>query len=228
MSKFIDMSNKIYNNWKVLYRIDDNNNGKKPTIMYKAICLLCGKEYEVRGVSVRNGTSQCCKSCSKSMSRKGKKIKNNIYIEKEDCYEMMLKNNKIVKFDKEDFNLINKYFWNTTNTNYVYTRYMGKWIYMHRLIMQKELNNKPQLDIDHINHNTLDNRKCNLRLATKSQNSMNRKSKGYYYDKRCNKYIVRIKFNNKTILIGRFENEKDAVKARKEAENKYYGEFAFK
>ena len=155
MSKFIDMSNKIYNNWKVLYRIDDNNNGKKPTIMYKAICLLCGKEYEVRGVSVRNGTSQCCKSCSKSMSRKGKKIKNNIYVEKEDCYEMMLKNNKIVKFDKEDFNLINKYFWNITNTNYVYTRYMGKWIYMHRLIMQKELNNKPQLDIDHINHNTL-------------------------------------------------------------------------
>ena len=196
--------------------------------MYKAICLLCGKEYEVRGVSVRNGTSQCCKSCSKSMSRKGKKIKNNIYVEKEDCYEMMLKNNKIVKFDKEDFNLINKYFWNTTNTNYVYTRYMGKWIYMHRLIMQKELNNKPQLDIDHINHNTLDNRKCNLRLATKSQNSMNRKSKGYYYDKRCNKYIVRIKFNNKTILIGRFENEKDAIKARKEAEKKYYGEFAFK
>lgn len=46
MSKFIDMSNKIYNNWKVLYRIDDNNNGKKPTIMYKAICLLCGKEAE--------------------------------------------------------------------------------------------------------------------------------------------------------------------------------------
>ena len=126
---------------------------KKPTIMYKAICLLCGKEYEVRGVSVRNGTSQCCKSCSKSMSRKGKKIKNNIYVEKEDYYEMMLKNNKIVKFDKEDFNLINKYFWNITNTNYVYTRYMGKWIYMHRLIMQKELNNKPQLDIDHINHN---------------------------------------------------------------------------
>ena len=88
--------------------------------------------------------------------------------------------------------------------------------------------------VDHINHNGLDNRKCNLRICTNQENicnceiPKNNKSgcKGVYWAKDKHKWTVQVTVNNKTIYIGRYDNLEEAIMARKEASKKYYGEFA--
>ena len=104
------------------------------------------------------------------------------------------------------------------------------WIPMHRQIMQT-----PEgLITDHINLNTLDNRKSNLRVATSSQNQHNRGKqknnssgfKGVTFDKERNKWIAQIWFKNKYIKLGRFDNIEDAVSARRLTGERLHGEFA--
>jgi hypothetical protein len=105
-------------------------------------------------------------------------------------------------------------------------------IQMHRVIMKAK---KGEM-VDHKNHDTLNNQKENLRLCNCSQNLMNRRrfknnSSGVIgvswskYDKR---WRSRIKVNKKQIYLGEFSLLEDAAKARKEAEGKYFKEFALR
>ena len=106
-----------------------------------------------------------------------------------------------------------------------------KTIYMHRTIM-----NAPKgIDVDHINHNKLDNRKINLRLVDECQNLWNMKTpitnksgtKGVSFYSARNRWEAGIKVRSKKIHLGKFKNIEDAIKARKEAEIKYHGEYRF-
>lgn len=87
--------------------------------------------------------------------------------------------------------------------------------------------------IDHINHNKFDNRKNNLRVCTYSQNMQNRIPKNVYgingisYCKSRKKYEVNLTKNNKTFHLGYYDNLEDAIAARKEAEEKYFGEYSY-
>ncbi|MCJ7730610.1 MAG: beta-Ala-His dipeptidase [Sedimentisphaerales bacterium] len=102
--------------------------------------------------------------------------------------------------------------------------------------MHREIMNPPDgLLVDHRNNDSLDNRKANLRLATHSQNSCNRrkiKSKtssrfiGVCFDKYRERWTAYIRFHGRRIWLGRFKNEMDAAKAYDEAARKYHGEFA--
>jgi hypothetical protein len=86
---------------------------------------------------------------------------------------------------------------------------------------------------DHINGNTLDNRRCNLRACTTAENTQNMKVsksnttgfKGVYLHKPTNKYVARICINNKRVLLGYFEDPEKAYAAYCEASKKYHGEF---
>lgn len=88
------------------------------------------------------------------------------------------------------------------------------------------------MDVDHINGIKDDNRWCNLRLAKRGQNNMNSGSpknntsgqKGVHKN-RDKGWYARIKVDQKIIHLGCFENFEDAVSARKEAEEKYFGDF---
>lgn len=93
---------------------------------------------------------------------------------------------------------------------------------LHRFIMGEPIGK----EIDHINHNGLDNRRCNLSIVSKQQNRQNMRIPsnnktghvGVNYNERLNKYIAKIQHKGKTIHIGCYQNIDDAVKARKDKE----------
>ena len=88
--------------------------------------------------------------------------------------------------------------------------------------------------VDHINHDGIDNRKSNLRICSSNQNKMNRrpnrnkiaKYKGLCLNKKTGKWIVRISVNGKRLYLGTFKNEATAASKYNEAAIKYHGEFA--
>lgn len=127
---------------------------------------------------------------------------------------------------EKDFNNLNWTITKNRNKFYVQKRVNGKNIYLHRYIM-----NCPKGKyVDHINHNTLDNRKQNLRITNNADNlrngeiRVNNKTgvKGVYFDNKRNKYVANIKVNYKGIFLGRFDTLEEAQKIRKEAEIKYW------
>lgn len=130
--------------------------------------------------------------------------------------------------DIEDFDLLNKYKWYAHNTGksfYAATNVEGKIIYLHKLLL-----NDVGI-VDHINGNTLDNRRCNLRYVTMQQNAFNSKSrndlpKGVCFDKQTGKYIAQIMFNGKNIKIGRFNSIDDAAIEYNKRAKLLFGEFA--
>lgn len=77
--------------------------------------------------------------------------------------------------------------------------------------------------IDHKNRIKTDNRKCNIRKATKSQNAMNQNNvKGYTFCKRSKKYIAIIMVNYKKKQLGSFDTPQEAARCYLENKNKYH------
>lgn len=131
-------------------------------------------------------------------------------------------------FDLEDYDKIKDYYWYKNDQGYILSYTKDKTLRMHKLFVEGKC-------IDHINGITFDNRKNNLRIVNKSQNAMNKGlqnnntsgATGVYWHKQSNKWIAYIQVNKKHIHLGSFDNFEDAVKARKEAEEKYFGEFSY-
>ena len=109
----------------------------------------------------------------------------------------------------------------------------GRSLQLYRIVM--DITNRKSV-VDHINHNTLDNRKENLRVVEIMQNSKNRGSKnsnnssGYrnvFWSNKDNRWLVMLQVDGKSTCLGRFKLE-DIDKAGETAEKmreKYYGEF---
>lgn len=132
------------------------------------------------------------------------------------------------KIDKEDVDKVKKYKWSFSHEKkYVATKIDSKFVTLHKFI----LGEKSGYEIDHINRIPSDNRKGNLRYATRSQQNMNRKfgrNKGITFDKRTNKYRVSIKKEYNEYNLGFYKNLKDARLAREVAEKVLFKEFYFK
>jgi hypothetical protein len=89
--------------------------------------------------------------------------------------------------------------------------------------------------VDHINHNGLDNRRANLRLATRFQNARNRpktnkatssKYKGVSYRAGNDKWSATIFADGKNVHLGHFETEIEAARVYDDAAREHYGSFA--
>ena len=101
--------------------------------------------------------------------------------------------------------------------------------------LHREIMNDPKgFFVDHRNGNGLDNRRDNLRLATRSQNSANKRKRkntssrfiGVHFDKRSGRWCAGIKKNAKRYGIDYYDNEIDAARAYDAAAKKFHGEFA--
>ena len=138
--------------------------------------------------------------------------------------------------DADDVFLVDKWNWYASiqgNTVYASRSFMhnGSRVYlsMHRAIMKT----KENLHVDHKDGNGLNNRKSNLRLASRSQNMRNMKirkdnasgSKGVSCHKQREKWAAYINVNGKRKNLGLHETVEKASAAYKAASLKFHGDF---
>jgi hypothetical protein len=105
----------------------------------------------------------------------------------------------------------------------------------HRVAWAMTYGEWPAEVIDHINGNRSDNRLCNLRQATRSQNLINSKlrsdnSSGFKGVSWCSgkkKWDARIYSATKLRLLGRFKTKEEAIAAYATAAAELHGEFAY-
>ena len=230
----------------VLERADDEIDKKSGKHKTRWLCQCdCGNKKIVRGASLTSGRVKSCGCLHKEVSqklgesKKGICVKHNKYdLESFDYGVGYTSNGDPFYFDKEDYDLIKDTDWHfggrLENRRYLRGLYNGKDICMHRLIMG--VLDNPNVVVDHIRANSQnDNRKENLRITIQARNCCNRNiSKnntsgctGVSFSKRNNKYTAYIRVNGKQVFLGNYIELDDAINARKQAEEKYYGEYSF-
>jgi len=130
--------------------------------------------------------------------------------------------------DEDDYEEVIGHGW-CYSGGYALARMNKKTVMLHRFIL--ELSNEDG-KVDHINHNGLDNRKCNLRVVSNSHNASNRapyssKSKYKGVRPRNKKWEAFITHNKKQRYLGVFSTEEDAARAYDYHASTLFGEFAY-
>lgn len=141
---------------------------------------------------------------------------------------------KFALVDESDYERLSAWCWCALALGYA-VRGMdedGKFrmVYMHREIMSAP----GDLQVDHINRDRLDNRRCNLRLATQTQQrgniplSPHNKSgyRGVYWRKDIQRWSARISIGDRSRALGCFDTPEDAAVAYDKAALEHFGEFA--
>lgn len=141
---------------------------------------------------------------------------------------------KFALVDDEDYEYLNQFKWHYSSTGYAVRDIQknGKRTSqrMHRIVNQTP----DGMQTDHRNHNTLDNRKDNLRTCTALQNNKHGTSRknstskylGVHWDKKSRKWRANIRVNRILIHLGYYDSEEDAALFYNKAAEKYHGEFA--
>ena len=153
--------------------------------------------------------------------------------------KICLSQGKSALVDSDHYEMLSKWKWCFHHTGYAVRTIKTKLPYgrrkSHMVFMHRVVNGTPKgMYTDHINGDKLDNRKGNLRSATKAQSSMNtsphKKSssrhKGVVFHKKLGKWQSQIRINGKQKHLGVFEHEDDAALAYNSAAKKHFGEFA--
>lgn len=124
----------------------------------------------------------------------------------------------------------------TKNTDgYIQIQIDNKKYRAHRLAWFYMTGKFPKKHIDHINHNRIDNRICNLRECTDSTNQANRRIgrnntsgiKGVRWDKYKEKWEARIKKNGIPHYLGYYDEKEEAHKAYIKAAKRLFGSYAY-
>ena len=145
---------------------------------------------------------------------------------------------KVALVDDVDFEWLDQYKWfcDKTHSGYRAMRHnptkngKRKMVYMHREIMDASSG----IQVDHINHSTLDNRRSNLRLCTNTENTRNGRKrtnntsgfKGVIWKKDHKKWAAQATLNGKHHHLGYFDDVIKAAHAYDTFAHKHFGEFA--
>lgn len=208
--------------------------------MIKLICSICGSNKKV----CRIENIPYCGKHYYQMKKYGKILKRTKYdkneIERNGKYSKLYlydKNNEVIGYsiiDTEDVEIVSKYKWHLAN-EYVITLVKDKnkvrTLFLNHLIMNFDKRKNKDLVCDHINRDRKDNRKENLRIVDFQTNGINKGTQsnntsgtpGISYSKERKKWESYIKIGYKKINLGRYKTKKEAIKARENAEIKYFG-----
>lgn len=150
-----------------------------------------------------------------------------------------------VQIDEEDYDMVKEYTWRIcskeakegllyfhSNTKRDPITHKFKDVRLHRLIMGCTTGDG--MVVDHINHDTLNNMKCNLRITTQAGNTQNSRIsirntsgyKGVFYYKRDNLYVVSVKVSGKSYNVGRKRDLVEAARLYDMAAIGMFGEYA--
>lgn len=157
--------------------------------------------------------------------------------------QITLTQGKFTIVDDEDFEWLNQWKWCANKIHNIWYAIRGL-IHSEKIangkhiciLMHRQIMNCPKgFEIDHQDHNGLNNQKSNLRICTRNQNQHNQKIqtrikssqfKGVYWDKSTKRWPAQIKYNSKRIHLGGFGSEIEAAKAYDKAAKRLFGEFA--
>lgn len=133
--------------------------------------------------------------------------------------------------DDEDYDKVCRHKWHVMVNKDGTHSYAATKLKMHRMIIDAP----PGYLVDHINGDTLDNRKSNLRLCTNSQNQQNTPSrggsskyKGVSFNKKSKKWLAAFVFNGVRHYCGLWALEDDAARAVDKKRGEVCGDFASK
>ena len=237
-----DLTGKKFTKLTVIKRAPDNFRIKKNGIReYYAnwYCNCdCGKtDVIVKDYYLRKGLKKSC-GCLKNAGH--------IFVENDynlnGDYGIGYTNKKEeFYFDLEDYDKIRNFRWWKNAYGYIvaYERGAGRknarTIQMQWIITDLLNCDHNRIIIDHINGIRSDNRKSNLRIVNRTENNMNRKIQrnntsgctGVYWSDYRNRWVACIELFGKHIHLGVFKKYDDAVKARKNAEEIYFGEYSY-
>ena len=245
-----EISNDVYTHYGILvYRrtISDINIGKshhddnltypinkKYARNFLTTCCICGEKAK--------GTYQGKEYCHKhymQMYHNQKILNYSIYDRNEfvkyDTYAEIILKNKYgeevarTKIDLDELSRVIQYKWYCHEyENFKQycqgTLDTGEKIRLHHFILGIQKNTLKGKVVDHINGDSLDNRKSNLRIITQQENLLNMKPqdpmKGirkYYLKDGTPRYGARITYNYKTISLGTYNTLEEAQQARQKA-----------
>ena len=145
--------------------------------------------------------------------------------------EIPLTRGRVAIVDDEHYWWLTKWKWYYGSNGYAVRNAPGKrHKYMHCVIMDTP----PGMDTDHINGDRLDNRRSNLRVCTRAQNTHNQKVskanssgyKGVHWHKHDKRWRTQIKTGGKKIYLGNFHSKEYAALAYNRGALQYHGAFA--
>lgn len=197
---------------------------------FRCICD-CGNELITSLDSLKGGNSNSCGCLSKEVHYKTFKKYNEYYVYGDIVFVKFTNCNEYFICDLDDWERLKDYAWCKREDGYAITSMYGKTVRFHKLVLECD----DEHEIDHkesvIKSGVCDNRKSSLRVLTHKENLWNgtvhRDNKtgvrGVSYSEKSKLYRARIFVDGHSYELGNFKNIEDAIKAREEAEKKYFG-----
>ena len=223
---------KTIGNFKILGVLDAPNYLKDKRKQFDCLCLLCNKR---KKISYRNVLENRSKSCGCLHVGMKQPKKYNEYIDCGDYLIGMCSSGLEFFIDKGDYDKIKEYTWHEHEGKYIRTclyscNRKNTYAFLHNLILGDL---EDGFIVDHINGKPFDNRRFNLRIVKQIDNMKNLKTynnntsgcKGVCYLNNENKWFSYITYDKKRVNLGKYTFKDDAIKARKDAEIKYFGEY---